>query len=479
MKEFYGNALELNEALDLKHLLLRKTSGPRHSYILFPDESHKGQLLYADKAFVKKLGELGGRRQTPGAFVQSALLDRIRTQNSLHNNALERLARVQSEAEGGKAVAAELEYVESIEKGMFSDIDYMFSRIGDNGARRGNSDWMARAHQYRRLPVINPVARAGLDIHVESNELFDYIKIRNLFLERSVASQRFLISGQEKYVKEFKKCGDELEDDLGQEILSSSGKNEAVTSVFEGATRTDKLVSAAFNQAVTAYRSGSTQKARARLMSVFLDKEMLESTLGDLVDEERGHVASAFSALTPIMNYALSLAKIMFIYIMLVASLMSAIIYVAVSRMVRPIINLDDAARKIALGDWTQRVVVRSRDEIGRMARSFNKMTENLEKAESEILRNQLELSALYDVSRAIARTIDLDQLLNEILETITRIEVFSLERKGAIFIVDGDRMKIASHIGESPAFTQCCEIKTGECLCGLAATSGEIVISD
>ena len=46
----------------------------------------------------------------------------------------------------------------------------------------------------------------------------------------------------------------------------------------------------------------------------------------------------------------------------------------------KPIIQLSDFAKKVGLGDLTQRITLDSRDEIGQLANSFNKMTVDLKK---------------------------------------------------------------------------------------------------
>jgi diguanylate cyclase (GGDEF)-like protein len=50
---------------------------------------------------------------------------------------------------------------------------------------------------------------------------------------------------------------------------------------------------------------------------------------------------------------------------------------------------------------------------------------------------------------------------------------------RGAIFIVEGDRMKIAAQLGHSEKFVDTHRnMKVGDCLCGLAAQKGEVIIS-
>lgn len=60
----------------------------------------------------------------------------------------------------------------------------------------------------------------------------------------------------------------------------------------------------------------------------------------------------------------------------------------AAGRLVRPVEQLTDAARKLTAGDLAQRVVVNRTDEIGQLAGAFNTMAEGLER--NEDLRRSL-----------------------------------------------------------------------------------------
>jgi two-component system, NtrC family, nitrogen regulation sensor histidine kinase NtrY len=50
----------------------------------------------------------------------------------------------------------------------------------------------------------------------------------------------------------------------------------------------------------------------------------------------------------------------------------------AAARVTRPVVQLADAARRVAEGDWNASVAVQSNDEIGQLADSFNRMTADL-----------------------------------------------------------------------------------------------------
>lgn len=99
--------------------------------------------------------------------------------------------------------------------------------------------------------------------------------------------------------------------------------------------------------------------------------------------------------------------------------------------------------------------------------------------AEKKIIIQSSELSVMHDVASAMGRTIEMQELFDIILGTVTRLELLSLERKGGIFIIEGESMKLVSHLGYSETLLKLHEdIKIGECLCGLAAKTGEIVVS-
>ncbi|MBI5747172.1 MAG: diguanylate cyclase [Nitrospirae bacterium] len=100
-------------------------------------------------------------------------------------------------------------------------------------------------------------------------------------------------------------------------------------------------------------------------------------------------------------------------------------------------------------------------------------------RAEQESLKRHSELSVLYKISSAISHALDMNELLTCLLDAVTGIEVFNLLRKGAIFFVDGDRMKLAFSLGCPDNFDIAHNgMKVGDCLCGIAAKTGEIIIS-
>jgi diguanylate cyclase (GGDEF)-like protein len=94
-------------------------------------------------------------------------------------------------------------------------------------------------------------------------------------------------------------------------------------------------------------------------------------------------------------------------------------------------------------------------------------------------LRNN-ELSVINDVSRVLSSSLDLADLLPKILETvIDRLAILRLLRLGGIMLVNGERLILAAHLGHSEAFlVKHQNLTINDCLCGLAARTGEVVYS-
>jgi two-component system, NtrC family, sensor kinase len=66
----------------------------------------------------------------------------------------------------------------------------------------------------------------------------------------------------------------------------------------------------------------------------------------------------------------------------------TAVVWIVVRKVTRPLSELRDSAEAVGRGDFSRRVEIRSEDECGELARVFNQMTENLKNS-----REQLEMT--------------------------------------------------------------------------------------
>jgi len=105
---------------------------------------------------------------------------------------------------------------------------------------------------------------------------------------------------------------------------------------------------------------------------------------------------------------------------------------------------------------------------------------EKLIRQSAELKDINADLSMLYKVSSALSLSIDINELFDIILQTMTGLEFINFEKKGGIFLIQEDRMVLASHLGHSEPFLELHKgMRVGDCLCGLAAKNGEIIISE
>ncbi|MFZ2950815.1 MAG: diguanylate cyclase [Desulfuromonadaceae bacterium] len=107
------------------------------------------------------------------------------------------------------------------------------------------------------------------------------------------------------------------------------------------------------------------------------------------------------------------------------------------------------------------------------------------QQSEEEIARYHIELEnmnaelkTLHEVSKAISQTLDMDELVNEVLQALVRTKIFPFELRGGIFLVDDGKIRLASFENLPETLLKPCqEISLGQCLCGQAVATGEIVV--
>jgi putative nucleotidyltransferase with HDIG domain len=133
-----------------------------------------------------------------------------------------------------------------------------------------------------------------------------------------------------------------------------------------------------------------------------------------------GHSAGFITVMLP-MDSLIALRSEMLTWIILVATVLLLLItglgYVISKGISNPVRALSVASASVAAGDLSPRVSYPgTRDELGEMASSFNKMTENLDRYTTNLKKRLRELSVLYDVGLTINSAADLDAVLSLIL---------------------------------------------------------------
>jgi two-component system cell cycle response regulator len=138
----------------------------------------------------------------------------------------------------------------------------------------------------------------------------------------------------------------------------------------------------------------------------------------------------------------------------------------------RPLAELGDAATRIAGGDLSTRIEVRSRDEVGRLATAFNDMTEDLRGYIEELQASRDELqSGLARLGDTLSSTHDLDRILHVVLESAM---ASTRAGGGMVMMLSRDRKSLTVAASKGIKVAPDLTLKMGEGVSGRAARSGD-----
>jgi putative methionine-R-sulfoxide reductase with GAF domain len=108
------------------------------------------------------------------------------------------------------------------------------------------------------------------------------------------------------------------------------------------------------------------------------------------------------------------------VFIGLITAILVTIAAVLISEGIsRPVLYLSNVAQQIAAGNRTIQATSESQDEIGQLAGSFNKMTEELRQNQISLERRAREVTIVAEVSRSLSTILDEQRLLVEVVEQV------------------------------------------------------------
>ena len=97
---------------------------------------------------------------------------------------------------------------------------------------------------------------------------------------------------------------------------------------------------------------------------------------------------------------------------------------------------------------------------------------------EEALQEKSAETSVLYGVSAALATSINPEEIFAKLFTTFSELDMVNAMKMGYLFVVDDGFLRLVPHPRQSPEFIELHRnLKVGECLCGLAAQTGELVI--
>ncbi len=151
----------------------------------------------------------------------------------------------------------------------------------------------------------------------------------------------------------------------GEVLDSTSGLRTVPTKIFDGIASGKTVV----------HKSDYDGFYDDRVMSISFPLHYKENVVGAVI----------FNRSLPEMRE--TVIDLLFMFLMsslLSMALAFVIIYIQAKRISSPIAKINKAAQNIAKGDFTERVKITSKDEIGQLASTFNFMASNIEKSQEQ-----------------------------------------------------------------------------------------------
>jgi HAMP domain-containing protein/putative methionine-R-sulfoxide reductase with GAF domain len=141
--------------------------------------------------------------------------------------------------------------------------------------------------------------------------------------------------------------------------------------------------------------------------ALFILAEQIRPILDEVIADETAEAAEAREAFEATQQQVLTLTPIV---LTITVILGIAFAYLIGRNIVSAVQELTRTAENIAAGDFSQRVEVRSGDEIGQLGQSFNQMVETI------VLRNR-DVQAIVDVAGRIGSILDEKRLLQDVAD--------------------------------------------------------------
>jgi len=146
--------------------------------------------------------------------------------------------------------------------------------------------------------------------------------------------------------------------------------------------------------------AGGNGQTVVAILSVFLPEAFNPAA------EQLSRSLETFSQLEELRGTLLAAVFLFYVVfatpILLLALLVS---FLLSDEIIRPLVNLEDATRRVAEGDFSFRILTRSNDEVGMLVQSFNQMVSELERNRRKMIQTE-KVAAWQEIAQRLAHEI-------------------------------------------------------------------------
>jgi PAS domain S-box-containing protein len=343
-------------------------------YFLDGDPTKLAEFHRHETSILQQLARLESSLRDPR---EKEAFSRLRTKYREYTLQFESAAKLYRQGRKMEAKQWDLDLVDPAEEGVEVAFEDLVSL-----KRAQISESMVQVRSYHRYAAVLP----SLDLMIQNTEVIytenvamqHSLEAEESFLKQVVALTDLFVFDSLEHVQEFNELGQLFRRELASGVPYAKGADERtvlqlIQTKHEGFTAT-------FAESVAAYRLGQKERAlQVEITKVDPAEEEMTEALAQFYPMKERNMRRALDNVLLIDMTAISITKNLGICILLTLILGLALGTINAIRITRPITRLVEATGKITRGDFGVRLTEAGRDEVGTLARSFNRMAQTLQ----------------------------------------------------------------------------------------------------
>ncbi len=204
-----------------------------------------------------------------------------------------------------------------------------------------------------------------------------------------------------------------------------------------------------------------------------------EQVEGELIEISEIHDAKINKILSNVAKAQKRLNRTVLLVVILFGLTAIGTGIIAQRSLLKPLDQLREGLKQIAGGQLDYKIKTNRLDVIGDLANEFNGVSVSLKKSFTDLKRRFSQLTNLYQISKAISATNDLDKLLHQVLKQ--SLDLMGAE-SGSIMLVlpESDELMIRAAVGLDKKTVDGTRVKIGQGISGYVAEKGKpLMIQD